>query len=588
MANYYVEESLTDVVSGLNRHRVFGLDVESTGLNPIDSRLLLVQVSTPTDTYVINTARAKLDPLYPFFEDKQWKKLIHKASFDTKWFLDKGVRFHNLYCSMLAEQLITSDPHKGASLAAVTKKYLDIDLDKSARESFVGMMTQAFTQEQLDYAATDSELLLKIYEAQYPLIKEFGLERIAEVEFELAPVVGNMELTGVPILRDKWIKALDQTRSDHEKSRLKMHELIFDGGQVQEQMGMFVRDSINLNSPKQLKNAFQKIGIDLDKTDERTISLINHPAAEELLNYRGLQKLISSYGENLLEQIHPFTNRIHADYQQIGTATGRFACKNPNLQQLPANLRECVGLEDYVVISGDYSNIELRILAELSGDKNFIKAFSSGDDPHKGTASIMFNVGIDQVTKDQRFIAKTINFGISYGMGPNKLMDMLNKGKAKKDQLSFRQVNSMMARYKETYRDAINWLDEAGKRAYRQGYSETMMGRRRWFDRPTSDTPDWEGAVASIKRQGANSPIQGTNADMTKLALLNLYHDLKTYNYKADIILQVHDEIGVLAHKSQAEAVSEVIEESMLASARELLTEVPVKVGISIGDVWKH
>jgi DNA polymerase-1 len=239
------------------------------------------------------------------------------------------------------------------------------------------------------------------------------------------------------------------------------------------------------------------------------------------------------------------------------------------------------------MVVADYANIELRILAELSGDPALISAFASGEDPHKSTASLMFNIPIENVTKDQRFIAKTINFGISYGMGPTKLMDMLNKDKPEKEWLSFRKVAGIMNRYKDTYRKASDWLLETGNLAYRRGWSETMLGRKRWYDRPDNKQSDWDAQVAAIKRKGANSPIQGTNADITKLAMLNLYHDLRTYNYKADIILQVHDEIGVLAHNSQAEAVKSLVVESMEGSAKELLKLVPVKVDVYASDVWK-
>jgi DNA polymerase-1 len=198
----------------------------------------------------------------------------------------------------------------------------------------------------------------------------------------------------------------------------------------------------------------------------------------------------------------------------------------------------------------------------------------------------MFNIPIEDVSQEQRFIAKTINFGISYGMGPNKLMDMLNREREPKHYLTFGQVNSIMRKYKTTYHRVNEWLQEAGNLAYRRGFSETMYGRKRFFTRPQGG-PDFENEVASIKRQGANAAIQGTSADITKLAMLNLYHDLRNYHYDANIILQVHDEIGVLAHKSEAEAVKNLVEESMVQSAQVLMKNVPVKVDAYVGDIWR-
>jgi len=592
MSSTYIDSDsgLEAVINAFSRYNTFAFDIESSGLNPIDSRMLLAQISFPGDeSYVIN-AGLDLTPLMPFFADHKWLKIIQNAKFDTKFLLHYyNTKTSNIFDTQIAEQLILSEPgYSSASLKALALKYLGITLNKDIRQSFIDMKpNQMFTDEQLDYASEDADVLFGIMKAQQEKLTEYGLDKVAAVEFELAPVVGAMELTGVPVDVQKWKNIIEVYRGKHEDSRLKMHEELFDSGKIDEQLGLFVRDAINLNSPKQIKDAFLKIGIDIDKTDERTISLVNHPAAKELLNYRGLQKIMTSYGASFLDKIHPFTGRIHANYQQMGTATGRFACKDPNLQQMPDEFRQCVSEPGYMMVVADYANIELRILAELSKDEALSSAFISGEDPHTSTASLMFNIPLETVTKEQRFIAKTINFGISYGMGPNKLMDMLNKGKTGKEVLGFQRVNGMMKRYKETYHRANQWLLEAGNLAYRRSYSETMMGRRRWFERPDNSEPDWEGQVASIKRQGANSPIQGTNADITKLAMLNLYHDLRTYGYKGDIILQVHDEIGVLAHKSQAEAIKEIVETSMVESAQVLLKKIPVKVDCYINEVWK-
>ena len=577
------------MVAAFSNYDTFGCDTETTGLSPLDSRLLLMQISFIDRSYVIN-AGLDLSPLMPFFSSNKWLKIFHNAKFDTKFILyNYKVKTHNIFDTQIAEQLILSEPgFTSTSLKTLALKYLGITLDKDIRQSFIDMKPgEMFTDEQLGYAAQDSDVLFGIMAKQKEKIEEYGLGKVAALEFELAPVVGAMELTGVPVDTEKWKNIIEVYRGKHEESRLKMHDELFNDGKIDEQMGLFVRDAINLNSPKQMVEAFQKIGIDTDKTDERTISLINHPAAQELLRYRELQKIMTSYGSSFLDKIHPFTGRIHADYQQMGTATGRFACKNPNLQQMPGEFRECVSEKGYQIVVADYANIELRILAELSGDEALTSAFLSGEDPHKGTAALMFDIPIDTVTKDQRFIAKTINFGICYGMGPNKLMDMLNKGKTGKEVLGFQKVSGMMKRYKVTYAKANQWLQDAGNLAYRRSYSETMLGRRRWYERPSNNEPDWEGQVASVKRQGANSPIQGTNADITKLAMLNLYHDLETYGIDADIILQVHDEIGVLAHNRDAKAVQEIVETSMMESAQTLLKNVPVKVDCFVSDIWK-
>jgi DNA polymerase-1 len=589
MVATYIEDNLDQLVNEFSKHDEFSFDLETSGLNPLDSRILLAQVGFRDCNYVIN-GRVNLAPILPFFPDKRWKKIIQNAKFDTKFmFHYYKTPTRNVFDTYLAEKLITpQDDHVSASLEALALKYLGIKLDKTIRTSFINMTGTVFSDEQLKYAGLDTEVLFGIMDKQKEKITEFGLDRVAEIEFELAPIVAAMELAGVPIDIPKWKQIIQKHREQHEASRIKMNDLIFDTGKLFEQTGMFVRDSINLNSPQQIKRAFLALGIDIDSTNEREIALINHPVARELLNYRGLQKIMTSYGDSFLDKIHPFTGRIHADFQQIGTATGRFACKEPNLQQMPEEFRECVTLPDYKIVVADYSQIELRILAEYSGDAKFKTAFDSGEDLHKATAATMFNLPIKSITPAQRFIAKTINFGLAYGMGPKKLQDMLNaKRESGQPEISFTKARGLMDRYKESYVDVIRWLDAAGKLAYRRGYSETMMGRRRWFNRPNSKSTNYEGEIASIKRQGANSPIQGTNADITKLAMLNIYHDLRTYGIKAEMILQVHDEIGVLAHKSDAENVKSIVVESMEKAAQELLVKVPVRVDAYVNDIWK-
>jgi len=526
----------------------------------------------------------------PFLRDKDWLKIVQNAVFEGK-FLKHYYKTDmvNIFDTYLAEKLINSESHSN-SLEDLAQKYAKVTLNKKIRQSFFGAKPiAAFSDAQLEYAADDATILHPIYEAQIKLIRSNGLDRVAEIEFDLTTVVADMELTGVPINQKLWREKLYKYEEEHEKSRLKMNSLIFDESEIPEQMGLFVRDGIDLNSPKKVKEAFLKLGIDIDSTNEREIALVDHPAAKELLKYRELQKIKTSYGENILAMIHPFDGRLHSDFNQIGTRTGRFASRNPNLQQMPSDFRMCVSLEDYKIVSADFANIELRILAEYSNDPEFIKAFSSGDDPHKSTAAGMFNLPIDSITKEQRFIAKTINFGLVYGMGIDKLRDLLNAKKEEgQKKLTFDEVKAMYNKYKQTYRGAINWLRETGEQGLAQMYSTTMLGRKRLLFRPvfTGDDEAFNRQLSATKRQAANSPIQGTSADITKLAMLNVYHDLSKYNYRAKMIIQVHDEIVVLAHKNEAISIKDIIIESMMDAAQDVLKKVPIKVDSVIGDMW--
>lgn len=561
-------------------------------MNPIDSSILLTQLAFPNgNTYVINNSRVNITPILPFFEDKDWLVIIQNSKFERKF-----TKYHfgrdiiNVFDTMLAESVLTTQLY-GNSLAALAKKYQNRDLDKSIRKNFFGARPIGafdFSKEELDYAAQDAEILLNIYGLQAAKLREEGLEKVANLEFDVAQVVAEMELAGVPVDIKKWNQTYEEARKKHEEYRIKIHEHLFDGTDLTEQLGMFERDSINLNSPKQVGEALAKLGIEIPATNERELEKVKgqHPVIEEFLNYREYQKIISSYGKSFLDKIHPFTNRIHPDFQQLGTQTGRFSCKEPNFQQVPEDFRECIGDPNYKIIAADYSQIELRILAELSGDPGFIQAFESGQDLHKATASRMFNVAIDKVNKEQRFISKTINFGLAYGMGVNKLKDTLN---ANSDHIyTLTEARSLINKYKTTFFKAITYLQDSGNLAYRKGYSETMYGRKRFFERPAQgiSEAEYDKQVASIKRQGANAPIQGTNADMTKLAMKDINREIKNYYPSTSIIIQVHDEIVLLARKEEAEAVSILVRDSMEESAKEILKKVPVKVEVYVSDYW--
>ena len=580
------------MVSALLTHKTFAIDLETTGLTPLDSRILLCQIGLRNINYVIDASKVPLEPLLPFLSSPRWLKIIQNSKFERRFFLNKyQTPINSVFDTQLAERIIKPEGFS-YGLADLALRYTNVRLDKSVRKSFYERKNVTMSSEQIAYAAKDVEVLWPIMDAQEIKLAEHNMIPIATVEFDLAQVVASMEETGTPIDQDKWRSKINLYEKEHEASRLKMLDILYDSDKIDEQLGLFSRGGINISSHKQILEAFHKIGINVDNTNEREISLVDHPAAVELLNYRGLDKILTSYGGSFLDKIHPFTQRIHADFQQIGTETGRFSCKEPNMQQMPEEFRECVSLKDHVIVGADYSQIELRILAELSGDKNFIKAFTSGEDMHKSTAALMFGVPLDSVTKEQRFTAKSINFGIAYGMGPGKLMDTLNTEARKNGSTvhTFPEVRGMFDRYRKTYFQVNKWLQEAANKAFISGESETMYGRKRFYTRPDPNSmsqEDYDKQVGAIKRRGANSPIQGTNADITKLAMLNVHNNLEEGGFNAKIILQVHDEIVVLAHKRQAEQVKQVIVDSMNESASLVLKIVPVKVDGYVSEIWK-
>jgi DNA polymerase I-like protein with 3'-5' exonuclease and polymerase domains len=296
----------------------------------------------------------------------------------------------------------------------------------------------------------------------------------------------------------------------------------------------------------------------------------------QLLEYRTVQKALTSYGQNMIEMINPATGRLHADFRQIGAPTGRFACTNPNIQQVPHALeyRRCFSGHPAgrKLIIADYSQIELRILAEFSGDQGFIKAFNSGADLHRVTAAEVFNVSLDQVSREQRDFAKRLNFGVVYGIGAQRFSLMTG--------LSLSEAENVLRKYFATYRQLDTYLHEAADRAVRDRQARTASGRLVRFRYDDQDRQQ----ISMTKRNGKNTPIQGTSADILKRALRLLRDELKETSGR--VVNIIHDEIVVEADAGDADDVARRVERAMCAAGEEYLTTVPVKVEIEIGDEW--
>ena len=292
--------------------------------------------------------------------------------------------------------------------------------------------------------------------------------------------------------------------------------------------------------------------------------------------------MITSFGESILEKINPDTGRLHPDFMQLGADTGRFTCNNPNLQQIPADsgFRSCfIASRGYKLITADYSQIELRIMAEVSEDPAFLRAFREDRDLHSLTASQMFKVGIAEVDKNRRFQAKSINFGLMYGRGPVSLANQIG--------LDIEESRRLLDIYFSTYKKVKIWLDQIAKEAIRNGYVRTLGGRKRIFSLPGRNDPDYQKLISSIQRQGKNTPIQGTSADITKYALIFIKEEFEKRKLDAYLIHTVHDEIVAEAREDQAQEAAKVVEEQMIRAGEKLLKKVPVKVDVRISDCWE-
>lgn len=575
-------------VPELEASQTLSLDTEATHFDPYRAKLLLVQIATKNLVLVIDATKVSLEPIKHILEAPRPLKIVQNAKFDYEMLkVRSGITLSGVYDTMIAERLLTNGFPREISLKAIAKKYLDITLDKTVRESFADPKSLAifgkFTKQQLDYAARDAQILYEIFQKQLKKLQDENMMDVAKLEFSLVPVVAEMEIKGSLIDQVRWREHISQLQEKRDEINHTIQEDLKPlSRHVQVDLFGNDVDVINLDSPLQLLDAFKKLGVNIPSTGEAVLAQTEHPLAKKLLEYRGYEKMITAFGETVLEKINPITGRLHPDFLQLGADTGRFACNNPNLQQIPQDsaFRSCfIATPGYKMITADYSQIELRIMAEYSKDPTFLEAFAKDIDLHTLTASQMYKKTLEEVDKKMRHAAKTINFGLMYGRGPVSLAAQIN--------VSVDEAKNLLNIYFSTYKGVKKWLDQAGRDALKFGFSTTLGGRKRWYEPPPADHPDYMKLAGAIERQGKNTPIQGTSADITKYALVYVHDRIKKEGWDAYLIHTVHDEVVAEAKEDIAEIVSKGIEEEMIRAAKKLLKDVSVKVDVHISDCWE-
>jgi DNA polymerase I-like protein with 3'-5' exonuclease and polymerase domains len=579
-------ENLRTAVEELKQQPVLGFDTETTSLDPYRGRLRLVQLATPDGVSIIDLDRfgdgdlkkmEALAPLRELLSAARPIKIAHNAKFDAKWIKHTlGVELGGLFDTLLASQIISAgDTDERHGLEAVASRYLGETVDKAEQLSdWSGELSEA----QLEYAARDAAVLPRLREKQIEKLKADALFKCAQLEFECVLPVAALELAGIYLDKERWREQLAVV----EKKRAQLAETLQDMLAEESMQGSLfggpTRVDLNIDSHVQLTKALKRRGIEVpDGTRNWKLQPLaeKHIEIKTLLEYRTVQKALTSYGENILNEISPVTGRIHADFRQIGAPTGRMACTNPNIQQVPHAIeyRRCFRAPaGRKLIISDYSQIELRILADFTGDKGFVDAFNSGADLHKVTAAQVFNTPLDQVTKDQRDFAKRLNFGVVYGIGAQRFSMMTG--------LSLTDAEDILRRYFATYRQLDSWLRDAAQRAVRERTARTASGRlaRFRFD------PEDRQAMSLAQRNGKNTPIQGSSADILKRALRLLHDELR--DTSACIVNIVHDEIVVEADANETESIAKKVEDAMCKAGEEYVKKVPVKVETEVSDEW--
>lgn len=578
-------EALKKAVADLRRSDLIGFDTETTELDPYKGELRLIQLSDGKNTQVIDLRHfgsngdlrnsPALKPLRDLLTDKTKTKIAHNAKFDAKWVRHHlGAELDGIFDTYIASQLIAAgDSERRHSLADAAQVFIGLDLDKSMQVS--DWSAAELSHAQIEYAVRDAAIMRQLRDEMAVRLAADDLERVANLEFDCLMPIAEMELNGVHLDESRWREQLDKVKIAQAKTADELQEMLSSGVA---QASLFGRAEINLDSQAQVMDALLNLGVPVPNTTrawELQPLAEEYPVVAKLLEYRGVAKSLSSFGENILEFIEPKTGRIHADFRQIGAPTGRLSCSNPNLQQIPHDkqYRRCfTAAEGKRLVIADYSQIELRILADFSGDERFIEAFVSGQDFHAATASQVFGVKPDEVTDEQRSFAKRLNFGIVYGIGASRFGLMTG--------LSQNDAENTMRKYFGTFRKLDEYLRNEGRRLLQERNARTGSGRllRLRFDENDRQQ------TASARRYGINMPIQGTSADILKRSLRLLHDQIR--DTSAKLVNIVHDEIIVECLAAEATGIAAILETAMLSAGQEYVTKVPVKVDVHIAEEW--
>ncbi|MDQ3864951.1 MAG: bifunctional 3'-5' exonuclease/DNA polymerase [Actinomycetota bacterium] len=565
-------EDLAAAAKTLQGAQAIGVDLETTALSPRDGGVRLLQLATPEETFVVDAFEVgDLSALREVLEGGA-VKVGHNLKFDYQFLHDLyGVSPSPLFDTMLAAQILDGGDYAASySLEAVVERYLDESLDKSEQQSdWSGELSRS----QIEYAARDARVLLPLRERLAEALEAEELGLVSKIEFAAVSSIAEMELAGIKLDVGRWKELERVVRERRDRAALELESHFPEPEGVLPLEGLGPR--LNLNSPQQITDAFRSLGIELPDTKVWTLLKVEHPAAEALLRYRELQKKLGTYLEPYPKFIHKKTGRIHANFLQCRVPTGRLACTAPNIQQIPHEdeFRRCFVAEDgNTLVIADYSQIELRILAEVSEDPAFVGAFQRGVDLHRLTAATMYNVSMEDVTKDQRTAAKRINFGLMYGRGARSLSAQLGTDEERGRKL----IDEYFANYPKVQR----FLQRTANRAMRDRTLRTLAGRVRKFG--GSPTMDDRGAM---RREAMNYPIQGAASDIAKLALVYVREELEGLD--ARLINSIHDEFVVECAEELAPEVSKKTKQAMTRAGEKLLKKVPVEVEVEVSREWR-
>ena len=585
------QDDIDGLIKLLKFSKSFCFDTETTGIDPLRAELVGIAFSVKAgEAYYVPVPEDKDEIMkitYQFkevLEDPKLQKIGQNLKYDIKVLKKYGIEVKdNLFDTMLAHYLI--EPERRHNMDSLAENFLGYS--PVSIETLIGKkgknqksMRDIDPKEVTEYASEDADITFQLKDKLEPKVKKVGVhDLLMNIETPLINVLADMEYEGVAL--DK--EFLENYSKELGADILELKEAVFELSGAE----------FNLDSPKQLGTIlFEQMGIPYKgaktktgqySTNEETLSKLkgDHEIFDPILEYRGLTKLKSTYVDALPLLVNPDTQRVHSTFNQTVAATGRLSSQNPNLQNIPIRTEKGKMVRkafiprnsDYVLLAADYSQVELRLVAEISKDKNLINAFKAGHDIHVATAAKVFGVALDQVSKDMRSKAKMVNFGIIYAISAF--------GLSQREKISRTEAKELIENYFLQYPDVKKYMDDTVDYARTNGYTQTLLGRKRFFRDIDSRNHTLRSAA---EREAINSPIQGSAADLVKKAMIDIHNELNKRELKSRMTLQVHDELVFDVHKPELEEVKSLVIE-LMENAIPGLT-VPMKVDAGIGDNW--
>jgi DNA polymerase-1 len=565
-------------------------DTETTGLNPLTAELVGIAFSWEVGKGFYlpfpenrDEAQDLIELLRPFFESETIEKIGQNLKYDIKVLAKYNVEVKGkLFDTMLAHYLINPDMrHNMDVLAETYLNYTPISITELIGKKGKNQLSMRDIplEKQTEYAVEDADITLQLKEHFQHELSEANTQKLFdEIEVPLLRVLASMELEGINLDTEFLNSLSDQLNADITALETKIYTEAGEEFNIAspKQLGIVLFENLKLvDKPKKTKTGQYA-------TSEDILSYLakDHEIIQNILDYRGLAKLKSTYVDALPLQVEPSTGRVHTDYMQTVAATGRLSSNNPNLQNIPIRTERGRQVrkafiprnEDYTLLAADYSQIELRIIAALSEEETMIEAFKNGEDIHASTASKVFGVPLNEVTREQRSNAKTVNFGIIYGVSAFGLSNQTD--------LSRSESKELIDTYYATYPKLKSYIGKQIDFARDHGYVQTVLGRRRYLKDINSRNAVVRGAA---ERNAVNAPIQGSAADIIKIAMINIYKKLQDGHFKTKMLLQVHDELVFDVYKPELDVMKTLIKTEM---EKAYILDVPLDVDLDIGDNW--